>query len=176
MGTIVPRPRKGGTTAYLAQIFLMRGGRKLREARTFDREKVARAWIDKREAELSKPGALARAPKATLADAVDRYILESRRPLGKTKNQVLRTIKTHDIAALRCGAIGSRDIVELAQRLREKAQPQTVANYIAKSRVGVFDRPAGLGIGARSSSDGRRGQSRQAARADVEIPFPVAPS
>lgn len=159
MGTIIPRRRKDGTTAYVAQIFVMRDGNKLREARTFDREKAARAWIAKREAELSKPGALSQASAAkagkTLADAIDRYTLESRRPLGKTKTQVFRTIKTHDIAARRCGSITSQDIVELAQTLREKAQPQTVANYLS-SLASVFSiaRPAwGLDLDPQAMAD-----------------------
>lgn len=159
MGTIVARPRKDGTTAYIAQIFVMRDGSKLREARTFDREKAARAWIAKREAELSKPGALSQAKSAksgkTLADAIDRYTLESRRNIGKTKTQVFRTIKTHDIAAMRCGAITSRDIVELAQTLREKAQPQTVANYLS-SLASLFSiaRPAwGLDLDQQAMAD-----------------------
>src|SRR5277367_3004253 len=159
MGTIVPRPRKGGSTAFLAQISVTRDGRNHRESRTFDREKVASAWISKREAELSKPGALSKTKAAkagkTLADAIDRYILESRRPIGKTKTQVLKTIKTHDIAAMRCSAITSQDIVELAQILHEKAQPQTVANYLSNlASVFSIARPAwGLDLDPQAMSD-----------------------
>ena len=112
MGTIVKRPRKGGGVAYLAQISIMRKGKvAFRQSQTFDREKLAAAWITKREAELSKPGALLQPAgaegSATLADAIDRYSKDTRRAPGRTKAQVLRTIKMHDIASLRCGDITS---------------------------------------------------------------------
>ena len=56
MGTIVPRPRKDGSTAYLAQIVVTRDGAiAFRQSKTFDRQPAAAAWIEKREAELAKP-------------------------------------------------------------------------------------------------------------------------
>ena len=122
--------------AYLAQILIMRD-RKIvhRESRTFDRRPAATGWIKKREAELSKPGALlgAKAGKrdATLADAINRYISESTRAMGRTKLQVLAAIKSHDISDRQCADIRSQDIVAFAQTLAEKVQPQTVGNYLA---------------------------------------------
>lgn len=73
--------------------------------------------MEKREKELAKPGALEdlRANKAdkrnpTLADAIDRYISESAKAIGRTKTQVLRSIKTFDIASKPCGEITSVDV------------------------------------------------------------------
>jgi len=103
MGTIIERKRKDGSIAYHAQILIMRD-RKIvhRESRTFDRRPAATVWIKKREAETSKPGALLGAKvdkrNPTLADAIDRYISESTRAMGRTKLQVLATIKNHDIS------------------------------------------------------------------------------
>lgn len=135
MATIVERPRKDGSIAYMVQIVKKRDGKTHKEARTFDRRQAANAWIKKREAELAKPGALLgvsankRSPK--LADAIDRYIAESRRQIGRTKAQVLAAIKLHDIADLACDDIRSQDIVELAKALAKGRQPQTVSNYLS---------------------------------------------
>jgi hypothetical protein len=58
MGTIIPRKRRSGTTGYHAQLLIMRKGTIVhRESRTFDRKQAA-AWLEKRETELAKPGAL----------------------------------------------------------------------------------------------------------------------
>jgi integrase len=134
MGTIVARRRKDGTTGYTAQILKKQNGSIIhREAQTFDRKQAAEAWIRKRETELAAPGALDRAkrPDVTLADAIDRYTETSRRAIGRTKTQVLRSIKEYDIAQLDCGAISSSDIVSFAELLAESRKPQTVANYLS---------------------------------------------
>ena len=65
----------------------------------------------------------------TLAGAIDRYIAESKRKIGRTKAQVLRTIKTYDIADMRCSKITSADIIAFARAL--PVQPQTVGNYLS---------------------------------------------
>lgn len=132
MGTIVARKRKDGSTGYTGQILIKRKGVIVhREAQTFDRRQAANAWIVKREEELSKPGAIERAKSddPTLSDAIDRYIAESEKEIGKTKTQVLRTIKKHDIANQKCSKITSADIVSFAQSI--EAQPQTRGNYLS---------------------------------------------
>jgi integrase len=103
------------------------------EARTFDRHRQAKTWAGQREAELHQPGALERATTAevTLAQAIDRYVLESRREIGKTKAQVLRSIKTYLIAEMPCDQITSPDIVAFAAELSAGRKPQTVGNYIS---------------------------------------------
>jgi integrase len=78
---------------------------------------------------LREPGALEKAPDPPLADVIDQYINTSRRKIGRTKAQVLRTIKAHDIATLPCGRITSADVVEFAQALPVK--PQTAQNYLS---------------------------------------------
>lgn len=134
MGTINARKRKDGTTGYTAQILRKQKGVIVhREAKTFDRKQAAEAWVKRRETELSEPGALerAKAPDATLADAIDRYIAESKKEIGRTKTQVLRSIKDYDIANMDCAAIRSDDIVSFARELSGKRQPQTVGNYLS---------------------------------------------
>jgi integrase len=130
MGTIIPRKRKDGTVGFTAQIVMKRSGAIVhREAQTFDRKQAAKAWLSRRETELAVPGALERSPDPSLAEVIDRYISESRRKIGRTKAQVLRTIKTYDIAEMRCSKISSADLIAFAQSL--KVQPQTVQNYLS---------------------------------------------
>ena len=108
MGTIVARKRKDGSTGYTAQILRKKSGKIVhREVQTFDRRQAASAWLKRRETELSEPGALDRAktPDKSLANAIDRYIAETRKAIGKTKAQVLASIKENDIANMDCGEI-----------------------------------------------------------------------
>lgn len=147
MGTILDRVRKDGSTGYHAQIAVQRGGKTHRETKTFDRRAAAAAWIKKREKELGQPGALenakTKADDPTLGEAIDRYIRESAKALGKTKTQVLRSIKTFDVASRACSEITSADIVAFARELSTGRQPQTVGNYLAHlSSVVAIARPA----------------------------------
>src|SRR6476659_7168962 len=88
MGTVIPRKRSDGSTGYQAQLLIKRGGKIVhREGRTFDRKQAASAWLEKREKELAKPGALERlaAPDPALAAVIDRYTDESIKKIGRTK-------------------------------------------------------------------------------------------
>jgi hypothetical protein len=59
MGTIITRKRKDETEGHTAQIVIKKGGVIVhREAQTFDRKQAASAWLERREKELAKPGAL----------------------------------------------------------------------------------------------------------------------
>lgn len=128
MGHIVPRKRSNGTTGYTAQIVIKKKGEKTyREAQTFDRRQAAAAWLERREKELK--GGKGREEDPKLIEVIDRYLDENRKAVGKTKGQVLRTIKTYDIADMRCSQIGSDDIVALARSL--PVQPQTVMSYLS---------------------------------------------
>jgi integrase len=147
MGTIVARKRKGGTTGYTAQILRKKSGRIIhREAQTFDRRQAAVAWLSRRETELSEPGAIDRAkvPEKSLADAIDRYSAASRKAIGRTKAQVLASIKQYDIANMDCGEVRSDHIVDFASELLAGGrQPSTVGNYISHlAAIFAIARPA----------------------------------
>jgi integrase len=145
VGTILERKRKDGSTGYHAQIVVKRDGTTHRETKTFDRRPAAAAWIKKREKELAEPGALdaAKVEDPKLGDVIDRYVRESRREVGRTKAQVLRTIKGFDIADKRCSQVTSAEIVAFAQELSVGRLPQTVGNYFAHlSSVFAIARPA----------------------------------
>ena len=146
MGTVIPRKRSNGSTGYQAQLLIKRGGKTVhREGRTFDRKQAAAAWLEKREKELARPGALARlrAPDPSLAAVIDRYTDESIKKIGRTKAQVLRAIKTYDIASKTCSEITSTDVIAFANQLTIKVSPQTVANYLSHlAAVFAVARPA----------------------------------
>ncbi len=132
---------------HTAQIVRKQKGKIIhREAQTFDRKQAALAWLKRRETELSEPGALERAktPEKTLGEAIDRYIAESRKVIGRTKEQVLAAIKQYDIANMNCGEIRSDHIVEFATELLAGGrQPSTVGNYISHlSAIFAIARPA----------------------------------
>tara|TARA_R110002124_G_scaffold9586_13_gene49294 strand:- start:10274 stop:10585 length:312 start_codon:yes stop_codon:yes gene_type:complete len=95
MATIVKRSRKEGSIAWLARIVIRRGGRIiLRVNKTSERRSTASAWPSLREEPAGEPESLESALQtksddnrfATLADAIDRYVRESNRKIGRTKN------------------------------------------------------------------------------------------
>jgi hypothetical protein len=147
VGTILARRRKNGTTGCTAQILRKKGGKIVhRETQAFDRKQAAAAWLKRRETELSEPGAIDRAkvPDDTLANAIDRYIAETNKVIGRTKAQVLASIKQYDIASMDCGEIQSDHIVKFANELLAGGhQPATVGNYISHlAAIFAIARPA----------------------------------
>ena len=149
MGTIMARKRKDGSTGYTAQIVIkQKGAIILREAKTFDKRREAAAWIGWRETELRKPGVLdaVMKPNHTLADAIDRYTSE-KRTIGRTKEQVLRSIKDYAIAKKDVGLIKSTDIVAFADDLADgNRKPQTISNYVSHLAAIFRDAKAAWGI------------------------------
>lgn len=123
-----------GKTTYTAQVRFKRGGKTVySESQTFERERIAHAWLARRRHELEQPGALEKmlAPGGTLAEAIDAYTQDAG-AIGKTKAQVLRALKGYDIAKKPMSEIRSHDIVELARQLGDgDRQPQTVQNYLS---------------------------------------------
>lgn len=102
MGTIIKRKRKDGSTSWLAQIAIRRAGKAVfRENRTFERGSIAAAWLEKREKDLAKPGALEdfctgdhKRRDVTLANAIDRYVDDSAKAIGRTKYSRASRIST----------------------------------------------------------------------------------
>lgn len=151
MATIAERRRMDGSVSYLAQI--TRRGHGHQESRSFDKRKTAEAWAKKREREIDDAIANGRPIKtqtqsnATLGTTIDRYIKESKKEIGKTKAQVLATIrKEYDIADLRCDKITSQDIVAFAKELHDRPgleSAATVLNYLSHlSAVFSLARPS----------------------------------
>lgn len=145
MATIRERTRKDGSKSYLVQI--VRRNPAYQESRTFDKRKTAQAWAKHREAEIESEIAAGYAPqkrsakRVTLGDAIDRYIAESMREIGKTKAQVLKTIRDeYDIANMACDQIESHHIVTFVKELHKRPglnSPATALNYLSHLS-GVF--------------------------------------
>lgn len=126
--------RADGSHTYTAQLRIKRGGVVVfSEARNFERKPMAEGWLAKRRYEMSLPGALdkTKTTKGTLSDAIDKYIADAA-DIGKTKAQVLRAIKSHEIAEKQMSEITSKHVVDLARELRDGGRkPQTVQNYLS---------------------------------------------
>lgn len=141
MGTVVARKRKDGSTGYTARVMMQRQGKVYNESKTFERRSAATAWLKHREVAMTAPGAFTKVENPSLAVVIDRYIEESRHAIGRTKAQVLRTIKDDPIAGMRCSEITSAVLLSFARRL--KCKPQTVQNYISHlGAVFAVARPA----------------------------------
>lgn len=156
MGSIIARKRKDGSTGYTAYIRIKKKGSVVHtESVTFDREQAAKAWIKKRETELAQPGALEKSADPLLSDVIDKYNQDTQRSHGKTKDQVLRTIRNSPLGEMRCSEIGSQQIVEFAQAIN--ATPQTVGNYLAHlSAVFSVAKPAwGYPLSVQAMADAR---------------------
>ncbi|WP_245006772.1 site-specific integrase [Pseudomonas mandelii] len=167
MGTITSRKRKDNSTAYTAQIRINRDGRTVyQESQTFDRKQVAQAWIKRRETELAEPGAIERAKRkgVTIRKMIEQYLdeYEKIRPLGKTKNATLKSIKDTWLGELDDSALTSQKLVEFAQWRMSKegggVQAQTVGNDLSHlGAVLSVARPAwGYEVDPLAMSDARK--------------------
>jgi len=167
MGTITPRKRSDGTTGYTAQIRIKRGGKVVHnESETFDREQAARIWMAKREEALGSPGGLekAKVKDPPLAEVIGQYEAETKREIGRTKKQVLKTIKDSDVGKLRCSEVTSPVLVAWAQALGKDKEPQTVQNYVSHlASVFAIARPAwGYPLDKQAMADARAVMAKMA--------------
>lgn len=143
MGTVSKRKRKDGSFGYTAQIRIKRNKIVVyTESETFDREAIANNWLKKRESELAAPGALDAVlnpvEDPSFADAIDKYLADTKRNVGKTKAQVLRTVKAAPIGKLKCSQVTSQAVVGYISQMT--TQPQTRGNYL--SHIGSVMRVA----------------------------------
>lgn len=132
MGAITPRKNKDGSTSYKAQVRIRKGGRVLhQETQTFAREQSARAWIKKRETELSDPTGLkkAMAEDPPLKDLIKRARNETKKKWGLSKNNVLKMIEEHAFAETRCSHLDSASFVKFIGSL--EVSPSTADNYFS---------------------------------------------
>lgn len=139
---VTKRTYRDGTTAYTAQIRIKKDGVIVhKESATFERKPVANAWHKDRLAELRVHGIKPKVDDPTLADVIDKYNADKQQEHGKTKTQVLRTIKKSNFALLRCSEIKSSSIIAYAKTIT--AKPQTVGNYLSHlAAIFAVARPA----------------------------------
>ena len=136
MGTITTRKRSDGTVAHTAQIRLKRGGKLVHtESKTFERRPMAVRWLAAREAELALPGALDKkqVDDPIFAEVIDRYLATNGKEIGRTKAQVLRTVRGMPVGQMPCSEIESKHWTAMAESI--SALPQTRDNYV--SHVGA---------------------------------------
>ena len=140
IGAIIKRKRKDRPAAWLARIAVRPAGKTVwRESRTFDLRPTAAAWIEKREKHLARRGALENPPvgetrrrDVTLGVAINQYVEDSAKAIGRARAQVLKSIKEFDIANKLYVEIDSADIVAFAkEKLKTGVAPQTVANWLS---------------------------------------------
>jgi hypothetical protein len=111
-----------------------------------------------------------------LGEVIERYTKETVRDIGRTKAQVLRSIKSYGIANMACSKIASADIAAFAQQLA--VQPQTVGNYLSHLAA-VFAIAIALGLSAGSAghegcASGRKaGRNHQQEPAAGQAPYPA---
>lgn len=79
-----------------------------------------------------------------LSTAIDRYITESIKVIGRPKAQVLRSVRDFNIAETTCNEIQSRYIVDFTKDLVATRSPATVGNYMSHLRQFLL-RPDQLG-------------------------------
>ncbi|WP_166416100.1 site-specific integrase [Cochlodiniinecator piscidefendens] len=147
MAQIEKRTRKDGSLSYVAKIAIRKNGKWAhREARSFDRLSAAKNWHAKRMKEIAAAGKNLDTIKSkgkTLSAAIDLYITESVKEIGRTKAQVLRSIRDYDIADQHCADIESHDIVQFARELGTTRTPATVSNYMSHlGAIFAIARPA----------------------------------
>jgi hypothetical protein len=167
MATYTQRPRKDGTVAILVQIVRTIDGKRYTESKAFDKRKTAEAWAKNREAKIEREIAAGKAPKkrsarrVTLGDAIDKYIQESMAEVGKTKAQVLRTIRDeYKISEMACEAITAPDIVAFVKELHKRpdlSSAGTALNYLSHlAAIFCIARPMwGFALDAGAMNDAR---------------------
>ncbi|WP_328515195.1 tyrosine-type recombinase/integrase [Ralstonia solanacearum] len=126
------------------------------EAKTFDRAQAASAWLKKREKELAQPGALETAKEKAplLSEVIGRYLLESSRKLGRTKEQVLGAIRGHHSGA--CAAVKSAAALRELWPKPEVQPPDCRKLHVTSERCGDLGTPGvGLPADAAALADAR---------------------
>ena len=140
MATITERKKQDGSISYTAQIRIKRGGKVVyQQSKTFTRRALARAWADRRESELQRPGALEQiAPQITIAELIHKTVehLETIRPLGRTKRFTLRALAETELAETVATALTAPALVEHCRlRVLAGCAPPTVLNDIIHLRT-----------------------------------------
>lgn len=144
MATITARKRADGVK-YTAQIRLKKDGKVYHtEAKTFERKALAKAWGEKREAELREQGGATAfgatglagsTSKTLLKTVIEKYLDEHTLfgDLGKTKRQTLRRIAESELGKVAAADVRSAHLVAFGRErlLQDGIMPQTLGNDLA---------------------------------------------
>lgn len=168
MGSIINRQNARGVT-YRAQIVIREKGVTLhQESRSFDKRALARAWMERREAELRAPGGIdaasGKAKARTITELVEDYLRDMGDRIGKTKAQVLRSIvKEYPISDMAASELRSEDVLEFARQLSVGRDPSTVQNYLSHLSGVLGDARAahGVDVDIQAVADGMKSARRR---------------
>ncbi|SHE54697.1 hypothetical protein SAMN05444279_1043 [Ruegeria intermedia] len=137
MGTIVERKSKSGIK-YRAQVIKKDNGRIVfSKSATFPRKTTATAWIRRIEKEFNAGKLVSHQVRTKVQELIDQVIATQRKEMGKTKSQVLNTIKLFDVADLEVTSLRPSDLVEFAIQVAEgehgsaARSPATTSNYMS---------------------------------------------
>ncbi|WP_271947786.1 site-specific integrase [Ruegeria faecimaris] len=137
MGTIVERKSKSGIK-YRAQVIKKNNGRVvISKSKTFPRKTAAAGWIKLIEKEFDAGKLVNDQVRTTVRELIDKVVAMQRKEMGKTKAQVLNTIKRFDVADFEVTSLRSADLVEFANQVAEgehgsaARSPATTANYMS---------------------------------------------
>ncbi|WP_170358650.1 tyrosine-type recombinase/integrase [Ruegeria arenilitoris] len=137
MGTIVERKNKSGGK-YRAQVIKKDKGKiVLSKSATFARRSTAAAWIKRIEREFKAGTFINNQSHTSVGELIDRVVKLNRKDMGKTKCQVLDTIKRFDVANYDVTSLRTADLVEFATEVAEgkhgsaARSPATTANYLS---------------------------------------------
>lgn len=133
MGHMLQRKRSDGSTDFTAQIRKRQQGITVYNiTQTFNDRGKAKAWMSKVEADLKSGSRLPQLnqERKIFHMVIDQYIKDLGDDIGKTKRQVLRTIKSMTIAQQICDSIDTSALVAFARQLKKERKPQTVGNYL----------------------------------------------
>ena len=140
MATIRSRKRKSGTQ-YTARIRRMRDG-VVDEAQTFSKRTLAKAWADRREAELGDPSVLAKTMVGgiTIGKVLEWYSEDYQdvKAFGRSKlASINQLINRKELSGLDAVELTTAQLVRHAlARSKEGASPSTVNNDFIWLRVG----------------------------------------
>ncbi|WP_163833252.1 tyrosine-type recombinase/integrase [Spartinivicinus ruber] len=141
MLTIVKRPRANGNVAYRAVVRVKWKGKIVySESRTFDRERLAKAWGKKRELELQTTDGIEKlkVAKVTVAELIERYIQEVDpiKRLGRSKRYTLEQLRCSDLGRKSAVELTSSDVIDHCKiRQSEGAGPATVSQDVTYLRT-----------------------------------------
>ncbi|WP_127111644.1 tyrosine-type recombinase/integrase [Shimia sediminis] len=137
MGTIVERNTKSGIK-HRAQVIKKKDGKVVyRNSATFSRKTAATAWIKRIEAAYDKGTLTSDRERTTVGELIDRVVEKHHKDMGKTKTQVLKTIKHFEVADFEVASLRPSDLVEFATQVAEgqhgpaNRSPATTANYMS---------------------------------------------
>lgn len=137
MATITKITNAKGTT-YRAQIRKFKDGKlAYSETKTFRKATMARAWAEKREEELEKPGAMARAKSGilTVRDLIEQYQADFCEGAGRTKAATVKQLLTFDFADLHPSRLTSEVLIAHIKDRRKVVSPSTALNDLVWLRV-----------------------------------------